>query len=79
VVDSILANPLSGGNCNAAITDGGHNIDSGATCGFTGAGCANGSGTSFCNTNPLLGLLANNGGPTQTILPTGVDDLGGEA
>src|SRR5207249_3535179 len=52
-----------------AITDGGHNIDDRDTCGFTGAGCTTPTGTSFCNTNPLLDPagLASNGGPTQTI------------
>ena len=51
------------------ITDGGHNIDDGTTCGFAGASCATTTGTSFCNTNPLLDPagLASNGGPTQTI------------
>ena len=58
-----------GGNFAGTITDGGHNIDDGTTCGFTGAGCATPTGTSFCNTNPQLDLagLASNGGPTQTI------------
>src|SRR5207245_6485308 len=56
--------------CRGPITDGGHNIDDGTTCGFTGTGCATTSGTSFCNiTNLLLDPagLASNGGPTQTI------------
>src|SRR5207244_6683217 len=55
--------------CIGTITDGGHNIADGTTCGFTGAGCATPTGTSFCNTNPQLDLagLASNGGPTQTI------------
>ena len=58
-------------NCvdGGSITDGGHNIDGGPTCGFRGTGCADTSGTSFCNTDPELDPagLANNGGPTQTI------------
>jgi hypothetical protein len=71
VKNSILANN-TGGNCstsNAFITDGGHNFDDGTTCPFTGTGCANTSGSSFCNTNPLLDPagLGNNGGPTLTI------------
>jgi len=73
-INSVLANSTSGGNCSVSnpsttpITDGGHNIDDGTTCGFTGSGCAT-TGTSFCNTNPLLDPtgLASNGGPTQTI------------
>src|SRR6185369_7977586 len=40
------------------FADGGNNIDNGTTCGFTGAVGQ--------NTNPLLGALANNGGPTRT-------------
>ena len=75
VTNSILANSTSGGNCGvpagitAIFTDGGHNIDDGTTCGFTGTTCASTTGTSFCNTNPLLDPagLASNGGPTQTI------------
>jgi len=72
VVNSILANPsislsLPGGNCSGTITDDGHNIDDGTTCGFTGTGCAATTGTSFCSTNPQLGPLQDNGGPTQTI------------
>src|SRR6266403_324502 len=74
VTNSILANSTSGGNCSVSdrggpITDGGHNIDDGGTCGFTGTNCATTTGTSFCKTDPLLDPagLANNGGATQTI------------
>jgi predicted outer membrane repeat protein len=72
VVNSVLAHPLislnlPGGNCSGTITDDGHNIDDGTTCGFTGSGCATTNGTSFCSTNPQVGPLQNNGGPTQTI------------
>ena len=69
VTNSIVANSTPGGNCAGAVTDGGHNIDDGTTCGFTGANCATTTGSSFCNTNPKLDPagLANNGGPTQTI------------
>jgi len=62
VTNTIVANSTTGGNCGGlAVTDGGHNIDDGMTCGFTG--------TSLSNTNPMLSPagLANNGGPTQTI------------
>ena len=73
--DATFTNTIVAGtpdaNCNSGFTpnDGGHNIDDGATCGFTGSGCADTSGTSFCDTNPLLDPAgpANNGGPTQTI------------
>jgi hypothetical protein len=62
VTNSILANN-PGGNCFGAIVDGGNNLDSGATCGFSSLT------VSLSNTDPLLDPagLANNGGPTQTI------------
>jgi predicted outer membrane repeat protein len=62
--NTILANSLSGGNClGFPVTDGGYNIDSGTSCGFTQA-----TG-SLSNTNPRLDPagLQDNGGPTQTI------------
>ena len=62
--NTILANSPSGGNClGFPVTDGGYNIDSGTSCGFTAA-----SG-SLSNTNPLLDPagLQDNGGRTQTI------------
>ncbi len=52
-------------NCGgfvADIHDFGGEIDSGASCHFTG-----GFTSSASNTDPKLGLLANNGGPTQTM------------
>jgi|SRR5579862_3105128 len=66
VENSILANPTTGGVCGGPITDGGHNIDSDATCGFTGTGCTTTTGTSFCTTNPQLDAFGDHGGPTQT-------------
>jgi hypothetical protein len=71
VRNSVLANNSSveGGvsfparNCSGAISDGGHNLDDGTSCGFT---TANGS---LNNTNPQLDPagLRDNGGPTQTV------------
>ena len=60
VTNSIIA-ASTGGNCGGAFTDGGHNIDDGATCGF--------GALSMSNMNPLLDPagLQNNGGPTRTI------------
>jgi CSLREA domain-containing protein len=61
--NTIIANSLSGGNCTAGsgiITDAGHNIDTDDTCNLNPA---NGS---LPNTNPLLGPLQDNGGPTWT-------------
>jgi len=66
--NTIIANSPSSGSCGGAITDGGHNLDDGTTCGFS---TANGS---LSNTDPQLDPagLRSNGGPTQTIalLPT---------
>jgi CSLREA domain-containing protein len=59
--NSILASASVNGNCVGLVTNGGHNIDSSASCSW---GSSDGS---MSNTNPLLGPLANNGGPTQTI------------
>ena len=50
----------SGGtSCAGKIVSAGHNIDSGTSCGFTAAG-------DLASHAPLLGPLADNGGPTQT-------------
>jgi CSLREA domain-containing protein len=58
--NTIVANSPSGGNCGGSIIDGGFNIDDGTTCGFSAANFSKPS------TDPRLGLLANNGGPTKT-------------
>ncbi|MFZ0769975.1 MAG: choice-of-anchor Q domain-containing protein [Candidatus Sulfotelmatobacter sp.] len=53
----------SGGNCLTnpnGIYSNGYNLSSDDTCNFTNSGDMN-------NTNPQLGTLKNNGGPTQTI------------
>ena len=56
ITDTIMA---SGCLLEGPLTDGGHNLDVGSSCGFT-------SGTDLQNTNPQLGALGNNGGPTPT-------------
>jgi predicted outer membrane repeat protein len=64
VTNTIIANSsTSGGNCYGTITNGGHNIEDGTTCGW-----GSGSG-SLSSTDPRLDPagLANNGGPTQTF------------
>lgn len=64
VSDSIVAHALGGGtNCSGstAVTDGGYNIDDGTSCGFSA------TSHSKSSTNPDLGALASNGGPTQTM------------
>ncbi|MBL8134457.1 MAG: CSLREA domain-containing protein [Anaerolineae bacterium] len=61
--NSIVAiNGVAHENCEVGggtLTDGGGNLDSGATCGF--------GVSSYSNFNPQLGALADNGGPTQTM------------
>jgi len=66
VARSVVGDALGGGvSCyhGVAITSGGFNFDSGSTCGFAGAGDVVNGG------DPLLGALADNGGPTKTMLP----------
>src|SRR5436190_2926363 len=58
LTNTLVANS-TGGNCSGAISSGGNNLDSGITCAFAGAG-------DLSNRDPLLGVLANNGGTTQT-------------
>ncbi len=47
-------------NCWGALTDAGHNLSSDASCAFTNVGSLN-------STDPKLGPLADNGGPTLTM------------
>jgi hypothetical protein len=64
VSKSIVADGGGGGtNCSGttAVVDGGYNIDTGSSCGFSA------TNHSKNNTNPGLGPLASNGGPTQTM------------
>jgi hypothetical protein len=62
LVNTLLATntPANGGGCDL-----GHNLSSDASCGFTNPASLN-------NTDPRLGSLADNGGPTLTLalLPT---------
>ena len=73
LTNTLLSASPSGGNCysppGSAVIDGGNNLDDGATCEFTGAGCAVASGSSLCASRPLLDAigLADKGGPTPTI------------
>lgn len=61
--NTVVANDHNGDNCAFAITDGGHNLDSGSSCGF------NTENGSLSNTDPRLDPagLKDNGGPTQTV------------
>ena len=58
---TIIADPAAGTNCAgpALPTSNGFNLDSADSCAFAAP-------TDLINTNPLLGGLANNGGPTLT-------------
>jgi hypothetical protein len=60
LMNTLLATNSPGGNCHGSITDLGHNLSSDGTCNFTNSGSLN-------NTDPKLGPLANNGGPTLTM------------
>jgi predicted outer membrane repeat protein len=60
IQNSIVANYANGGNCAGTITSYGYNLSSDGTCNFSNTGDLN-------NTNPELGNLNNNGGPTQTM------------
>jgi hypothetical protein len=69
----VIASPQGGGaNCAALIgtTSQGSNWDDDGTCGF-GAG----TGDHSNGGNPQLGALADNGGPTQTMLPQAASPL----
>ncbi len=60
IQNSIVANSGNGGNCAGTITSDGYNLSTDNTCNFSGPGDLNG-------TNPKLGALHSNGGPTQTM------------
>jgi hypothetical protein len=57
--NSIVVNN-TGGNCHGAVTSNGYNLSSDSTCNFDSAGDLN-------DTDPELGRLRNNGGPTKTM------------
>jgi len=61
VQNTIIANN-TGGNCDTTqnVTSAGYNLSSDNTCNFNNTGDLN-------NTDPMLGPLQNNGGPTQTM------------
>ncbi len=60
--NSIVANSPSGGNCynEASLNSIGYNLDTDNTCSLT-------EPTDLPNTSPQLGVLADNGGPTDTM------------
>jgi hypothetical protein len=66
---TIVAGNTGGPNCSgydaASLDSAGYNLTSDKT----GKACAFTAATDRVNKNPLLGHLANNGGPTKTLLP----------
>ena len=66
IINTIVGDNLNDGNCNLSldIISQGYNIDSGNSCNFNNIG-------DMVNTDPLLGPLGFNGGPTLTcaLLP----------
>lgn len=60
VQNSIVAHTLSGNNCSGTITSNGYNLSSDTSCNFTNTGDQQ-------STNPLLGPLAANGGPSTGL------------
>jgi len=63
---TIVTAGVTGANCSTptggpVIVDNGYNLDSGTSCGFST------SNHSLNSTDPMLGPLASNGGPTQTM------------
>jgi len=60
LINTIIGSSGSSNNCVGSMTDGGHNLCSDGSASFTAPGSQN-------NTDPILGPLANNGGPTQTL------------
>jgi LPXTG-site transpeptidase (sortase) family protein len=59
IKNTLIAN-ITGENCHGAITDGGGNLQFGGT-------TVNSCGTSIPTADPLLGVLGNYGGTTQTF------------
>ena len=57
--NTIIAGKTEGENCAGTLSSDGYNLASDATCGITHGGDKE-------NTDPMLGPLAENGGPTQT-------------
>jgi hypothetical protein len=57
--NSIVADNFYNGNCYGMMTSNGYNLSSDNTCGFNNTGDLN-------NTDPILGPLQDNGGPTET-------------
>ncbi|HEY1737152.1 MAG TPA: right-handed parallel beta-helix repeat-containing protein [Acidimicrobiia bacterium] len=66
---TVVVGGAPGPDCVITTTSGGSNYDDDGTCGFTG------SGDVSHGPNPQLGALADNGGPTRTMLPAASSPL----
>jgi hypothetical protein len=65
VKSTVVSTPLGGSpNCDGTITSQGFNLESANSCGFAQA-------TDQHDSDPLLGPLQDNGGPTKTMAPAG--------
>jgi parallel beta-helix repeat protein len=62
VTGTIDADNTTLADCNGDVTDGGYNLDSDGSCGWSATG-------SISNGKAKLGPLADNGGSTKTLLP----------
>lgn len=62
IVRGTLIVGSKGTNCLGTIGNGGFNLDSGTSCGFSVAA------GSMSNTDPQIGVLTNNGGATETVI-----------
>lgn len=73
LANTLLATNSPGSNCFGTVIDAGHNLSSDVGCAFTNLGSLNG-------TDPKLGPLADNGGPTLTmaLLPGSLAIDGGD-
>ncbi|MFA5884892.1 MAG: choice-of-anchor Q domain-containing protein [Acidimicrobiia bacterium] len=63
---TVVAEPGEAANCSAETSSLGYNFADDETCGFTDPTDKQGTGSGF---DPMLGALASNGGPAQTLLP----------
>ena len=60
--NTIVSDPRGGANCAFPVLSDGHNLESGTSCNLN-------KPTDLTATDPLLGVLKPNGGPTETHLP----------
>jgi len=61
LANTIIANPVTGADCVGNIISLGNNLDSDGSCGLSV------DSNDILSTDPLLGVLANNGGVTRTL------------